>query len=74
VTLMTSFEDDTPISLLDIIQPDLYVKGGDYTADNLPEAPVVLGYGGKIEIMSFVQNRSTTNLISKIKSLDKQIA
>jgi D-beta-D-heptose 7-phosphate kinase/D-beta-D-heptose 1-phosphate adenosyltransferase len=74
VTLMTSFEDDTPISLLDIIQPDLYVKGGDYTADSLPEAPVVLGYGGKIEIMSFVQNRSTTNLISKIKSLDKQTA
>ena len=74
VTLMTSFEEDTPINLLDIIQPDLYVKGGDYTINNLPEAPVVLGYGGKIEIMPFVQDRSTTNIISKIKNLDKQTA
>ena len=50
---MTSFEEDTPISLLDIIQPDVYVKGGDYTVENLPEAPVVQGYGGKMEIMHF---------------------
>lgn len=74
VTLMTSFEEDTPISLLDVIRPDLYVKGGDYTIETLPEAPVVQAYGGKVEIMPFVQDRSTTNIISRIKSLDKQPA
>lgn len=74
VTLITSFEEDTPISLLDVIRPDVYVKGGDYTLDNLPEAPVVLRYGGKVEIMPFVQDRSTTNIITRIKSLDKQVA
>ena len=66
VTLVTSFEEDTPIRLLDIIQPDVYVKGGDYTVESLPEAPVVLGYGGKVEIMPFVQDRSTTNIITRI--------
>jgi D-beta-D-heptose 7-phosphate kinase/D-beta-D-heptose 1-phosphate adenosyltransferase len=51
VTFVTSFEEDTPVSLLEIIQPDIFVKGGsDYTLENLPEAPVVLGYGGKIEV------------------------
>ncbi|SOD39966.1 D-glycero-beta-D-manno-heptose 1-phosphate adenylyltransferase [Nitrosovibrio sp. Nv4] len=73
VTLITSFEEDTPINLLDIIQPDVYVKGGDYTIGNLPEAPIVLGYGGKVEIMPFVQDRSTTNIITRIKNLDKQL-
>ncbi|HJT50595.1 MAG TPA: D-glycero-beta-D-manno-heptose 1-phosphate adenylyltransferase [Nitrosospira sp.] len=74
VTLMTSFEEDTPISLLEVIQPDLYVKGGDYTVETLPEAPVVQAYGGKVEIMPFVQDRSTTNIISRIKNLGKQTA
>lgn len=74
VTFMTSFEEDTPINLLEVIRPDLYVKGGDYTIETLPEAPVVQAYGGKVEIMPFVQDRSTTNIISRIKSLDKQVA
>jgi D-beta-D-heptose 7-phosphate kinase / D-beta-D-heptose 1-phosphate adenosyltransferase len=74
VTLLTSFEEDTPAQLLDMIKPDVYVKGGDYSVDKLPEAPVVLGYGGRIEIMPFVQDRSTTNIITRIKDLDKQMA
>ncbi|MBA4142505.1 MAG: D-glycero-beta-D-manno-heptose 1-phosphate adenylyltransferase [Nitrosospira sp.] len=74
VTLMTSFEEDTPISLLAIIRPDMYVKGGDYNIENLPEAPIVLAYGGKVQIMPFVQDRSTTKIITRIKSLDKQPA
>lgn len=74
VTLMTSFEEDTPISLLNLIQPDVYVKGGDYAIENLPEAPVVLAYGGTVEIMPFVQDRSTTNIIRRIKNLDRQVA
>ena len=74
VTLVTSFEEDTPARLLAMIKPDVYVKGGDYSVENLPETPVVLGYGGRVEIMPFVQDRSTTNIIARIKNLDKQIA
>jgi len=57
-----------------MIKPDVYVKGGDYSIENLPETPIVLGYGGRVEIMPFVQERSTTNIIARIKNLDKQIA
>jgi len=74
VTLVTSFEEDTPAPLLSMIKPDVYVKGGDYSIENLPETPIVLGYGGRVEIMPFVQERSTTNIIARIKNLDKQIA
>jgi D-beta-D-heptose 7-phosphate kinase/D-beta-D-heptose 1-phosphate adenosyltransferase len=69
VALVTSFDEDTPINLLDIIHPDVYVKGGDYTVESLPEAPVVQGYGGKVEIMHFVQDRSTTHIITRIKQI-----
>lgn len=74
VTLVTSFEEDTPLGLLEVIRPDVYVKGGDYTVESLPEAPLVLGYGGKVEIMPFVQDHSTTSLITRIRSLDRQVA
>ncbi|WP_178297972.1 hypothetical protein [Nitrosospira sp. Nsp11] len=47
----------------------MYVKGGDYTVESLPEAPVVQGYGGKVEIMHFVQDRSTTHIITRIKQI-----
>jgi D-beta-D-heptose 7-phosphate kinase/D-beta-D-heptose 1-phosphate adenosyltransferase len=57
-----------------MIKPDVYVKGGDYSIENLPEAPIVLGYGGRVEIMPFVQERSTTNIITRIKNLDKRVA
>lgn len=74
VTIVTSFEEDTPIDLLKVIQPDVFVKGGDYTLESLPEAPVVLDYGGTVEIMPFVQDRSTTNIITKISRLNTQPA
>jgi D-beta-D-heptose 7-phosphate kinase/D-beta-D-heptose 1-phosphate adenosyltransferase len=47
------------------------VKGGDYSIETLPEARVILGYGGKVEIMPFFQDRSTTSLIRKIRDLDR---
>jgi D-beta-D-heptose 7-phosphate kinase/D-beta-D-heptose 1-phosphate adenosyltransferase len=71
VTLLTSFEEDTPINLLNLLHPDVFVKGGDYSIEALPEARIILGYGGKVEIMPFFQDRSTTNLIRKIRDLDR---
>jgi D-beta-D-heptose 7-phosphate kinase/D-beta-D-heptose 1-phosphate adenosyltransferase len=74
VSVITSFKDDTPINLLKVLKPDVFVKGGDYTVESLPEAPVVQEYGGTVEIMSFVQDRSTTNIITKIKNLSQPAA
>ena len=60
------FEEDTPVNLLKELKPDIYTKGADYTIETLPEAQTVLSYGGKIEFISLVQGKSTTNVINKI--------
>jgi D-beta-D-heptose 7-phosphate kinase / D-beta-D-heptose 1-phosphate adenosyltransferase len=60
-------QDDTPISLIEIVRPDIFVKGGDYSEDKLPEAATVKKYGGHIVFVAHIPDRSTTRIISKIK-------
>ncbi|MGF1496691.1 MAG: D-glycero-beta-D-manno-heptose 1-phosphate adenylyltransferase [Elainellaceae cyanobacterium] len=60
------FAEATATSLIQALQPDIYVKGGDYTLESLPEAPVVLGYGGRIELIRIEVPSSTTALIQQI--------
>lgn len=60
------FGEDTAENLIAELQPDIYVKGGDYTLDTLPEAKIVQAYGGRIEIVNLVAGKSTTNIIEKI--------
>lgn len=66
VDCLISFDQDTPISLIQIICPDVYTKGGDYTKETLPEAPIVEQLGGVVKILPFVENRSTTAMIERI--------
>lgn len=61
------FEEDTPAELIRLIRPDLYVKGGDYTEETLPEAPLVRSLGGEVHILPFVEDRSTTRIIDRIR-------
>ena len=49
------------------VHPDVYVKGGDYTIEPVPEGQIVLGYGGQVELVQLVAGRSTTNVIAKIQ-------
>ena len=60
------FDEPTAEALIAEIKPDIYVKGGDYTPDTLPEAKIVHGYGGRVELIDLVPGRSTTNIIAKI--------
>lgn len=60
------FGEDTAENLITELQPDIYVKGGDYTLDTLPEAKIVQAYGGQIELVKLVEGKSTTNIIEKI--------
>lgn len=62
-----SFEEDMPAALIDLIRPEIYVKGGDYTRDTLPEVPAVEAYGGKVEILPYVEDRSTSSMIDRIR-------
>lgn len=61
-------DDNTPCALIQILKPDIFFKGGDYTIDQLPEAKIVQAYGGIVDIMSVVEGRSTTAIIEKMRS------
>ena len=63
------FEENTAENLLKMFQPDIYVKGGDYQHKILPERPTVEGYGGKVILIDYLPNHSTTNLIQRIRQL-----
>ena len=53
VEYVTIFEDDTPIHLFEAVRPDIYVKGGDYDADTLPERLAVECYGGRVVTVGY---------------------
>jgi rfaE bifunctional protein nucleotidyltransferase chain/domain len=60
------FQETTATRLIQALQPDIYVKGGDYSQSTLPEAPVVQAYGGRIELVKVEVHTSTTALIDRI--------
>ncbi|MBR2068616.1 MAG: D-glycero-beta-D-manno-heptose 1-phosphate adenylyltransferase [Candidatus Gastranaerophilales bacterium] len=66
VDYVVIFEENSPVELLNIIKPDIYTKGADYTLETLPEAPVIKAYGGKVEFITFVEGKSTTNVVKNI--------
>ena len=71
VDYVVPFAESTPIELIKIVRPDIYVKGGDYTPQTLPEAPIVQELGGVVKILPFVSDRSTTSLINRIRQEDQ---
>ncbi len=62
------FDDPTPSRLIEAIRPDLFVKGGDYTIATLPEAPLVQSLGGEVKLLPFLDDRSTTGIIERIRA------
>jgi D-beta-D-heptose 7-phosphate kinase/D-beta-D-heptose 1-phosphate adenosyltransferase len=62
------FEEATPARLITEIRPDVYVKGGDYTAEALPERALVESLGGRVTTLDHVTGRSTTSLLARIRS------
>tara|TARA_Y100000296_G_scaffold87245_1_gene131416 strand:- start:458292 stop:459863 length:1572 start_codon:yes stop_codon:yes gene_type:complete len=61
-------QDNTASALIEYLQPDIYVKGGDYKLEDVPEAKIAKSYGGEARILSLVDGHSTTNSINKIRS------
>ena len=68
VSLVTWFDEDTPVELLGELRPQLYVKGGDYDMRTLAETALVEGYGGRALAIPFVDGYSTTQLVRKIRA------
>jgi rfaE bifunctional protein nucleotidyltransferase chain/domain len=61
------FGEPTAEELVRQLQPDIYVKGGDYSIETLPEAAIVATYGGKTVLVPLVAGRSTTNVIQRLQ-------
>ncbi len=68
VSLVSWFDEDTPVEIIGEIRPDILVKGGDYDMQTLPETALVQSWGGKALALPFVQGYSTTALVKKIRS------
>ena len=68
VSMVTWFDDDTPLELISALKPDVLVKGGDYDMRKLAETALVESYGGKALSIAFVEGYSTTALVSKIRA------
>jgi D-beta-D-heptose 7-phosphate kinase/D-beta-D-heptose 1-phosphate adenosyltransferase len=66
VDAVVVFDEDTPHAVLDRLRPDVWVKGGDYSAGTLPEASLVAGWGGRTVTVPFHPGRSTTRLASAL--------
>jgi len=60
------FDEDTPLELITALKPQILVKGGDYTVDGVVGKDVVETYGGRVELVSFVDGKSTTSIIDRI--------
>jgi len=60
------FAEPTASELIAALQPDVYVKGGDYTLSTLPEASIVHGYGGRVELINIEVPSSTSAIIQRI--------
>ncbi len=68
VDYVVLFDEDSPRNLLDEMKPDVYTKGADYTMETLPEADIMKKNGTRVEFIDFVEGKSTTNIINKMKN------
>lgn len=67
VDWVVSFDEDTPERILRRVKPDVLVKGGDYREDQVVGGNIVKAYGGKVKVLSFFDNCSTTSIVNKIR-------
>ena len=65
VDVVVIFGEDTAEKLIGAVRPAVYVKGGDYTRETLPEARIVESYGGEVAFIPLVEGKSTTNIIER---------
>ena len=68
VDLVTAFEADSPVELLELVRPDVYAKGGDYTPEMLPETPVVEALGGQVRILDYLADHSTSAIVARAQT------
>ena len=68
VDAVICFDEDTPLNLIEIIKPDILVKGGDYEKEDIIGYDFVIEIGGEVKIIDLVEGYSTTNIIKKSRN------
>ena len=68
VDAVVAFDEDDPREALRSLRPDVWVKGGDYEDVDLPEAPLVRSWGGRVVLLPYLSGRSTTTVLQSIPS------
>jgi D-beta-D-heptose 7-phosphate kinase/D-beta-D-heptose 1-phosphate adenosyltransferase len=66
VDYVVTFDEDTPLRLIETIRPDILTKGADYESGEVVGADLVQGYGGRLELIELVEGKSTTGIIGRI--------
>jgi D-beta-D-heptose 7-phosphate kinase/D-beta-D-heptose 1-phosphate adenosyltransferase len=66
VDFVVPFEEDTPLNLIELILPDVLVKGGDYSVDTVVGANAVMAGGGRVEIVKLLPGYSTSSLLGNL--------
>jgi bifunctional ADP-heptose synthase (sugar kinase/adenylyltransferase) len=67
VDYVTWFEEETPLLVIRKLRPKVLVKGGDWRADQIVGGTDVISWGGKVKSLPYVEGKSTTNIIKKMK-------
>lgn len=67
VSLVTLFDEQVPLAVVELVRPDVYVKGGDYDMDRIPEAQLARTWGARTVAIPFEHERSTTALLAKVR-------
>ena len=67
VTLVTIFDEPVPLKPLEVVRPEVYVKGGDYDMSAIPEAAAVARWGGRSVAIAFEHERSTTAFLARVR-------
>jgi rfaE bifunctional protein nucleotidyltransferase chain/domain len=70
VDLVTIFDEQVPLPVLELVRPDIYVKGGDYDMDTIEEARLVRSWGGTALALPFVPGHSTTGTVNRLRGAD----
>jgi rfaE bifunctional protein nucleotidyltransferase chain/domain len=67
VSLVTPFDEDAPLPVVEIVRPEVYVKGGDYDMQSVPEARLARTWGARTLAIAFEHERSTTALLRRLR-------
>ena len=67
VNAVVLFNEDTPLNLIKLIQPDILIKGADYTIENIVGSDVVMAKGGEVKTIDFVEGYSTSFILNKVQ-------